>query len=479
MLIWDQELPELSASSPPPPPSAAAAAGPRGERSARPPRQPRLYVYDDLPAALQEPCLWPLTCLLHAKARSSAQRTLDPAQADYFWVPHKYPLESEAELDALLRFVTHERPWFNASLAADAAAGRAARARTILAFSCDHGPSPCFWSAQPCATPAGLARWRAEVNPASRSRALLFLQLSGKRDGGDAGDGRCCAGCFQRGKDVVLPPMTPGREWNFVDSAKDTADLSPWLGGEPAAAAFIATGASRPGAPRRDVSLWFAGSLMLSERPESDASGRMAAFAAVLGAAAARAGAGGEVADWAGLGRVSLTNTLHASAKGKTYPFERWAARSTVCLDPMGWAGGWAARYIALLAFGCVPLNSRPAAVALPFEEHPAVDWAAFALTWPSPHGENYSATLAEVLGGVLAREGAAGAAAAARLRALRAAGREAYTRFLWTSVNPVADEMARYIRLGGGHADGGEEEAPPDAWETLMELLGWRLVEQ
>jgi hypothetical protein len=303
--------------------------------------------------------------------------------------------------------------------------------------------------------------------------------------------------------------MTPGREWNFVDTVEAVAQASPWMGGPAAAEAFIARGEPRAGAPPRDVALWFAGSMFPHFGPANDPSGRVAAFHAVFGTHTMRtvrgvAGPGGETADWDGLGRVVLANTMHESQKWKAFPFETWAVRSVVCLDPMGWAGGWAARYIALLALGCVPLNSRPSAVALPLDGHPAVDWSAFTLPWPSPHGANFSASLQTVLRSVLpsttdaadrandaaaaaggggsgatsapAEAAAAGAAAAAaRLSALRAAGRQVYTRFLWTSVNPVAGEMARIIRMDGGQADGGEEEAPPDAWATLLDILGWR----
>ena len=200
---------------------------------------------------------------------------LEPEQADYFWVPHKYPLDDKGvELAELLHFLTQQRPWFNASLPS---------ARHILAFSCDHGPHPCFWPEPPCDTPAGHAKWAPAVNPASSQRGFLFLQPSGVRDGADTAPGTCCQGCFQNGKDISLPPMTPGREWNWVDSMEAVTARSPWLGSTVEAEAFVNAGASRPGAPERDISLWFAGSVVLPLPPGSDDRyGRSASFWAAL-----------------------------------------------------------------------------------------------------------------------------------------------------------------------------------------------------
>ena len=100
--------------------------------------------------------------------------------------------------------------------------------------------------------------------------------------------------------------------------------------------------------------------------------------------------------------------------------------------------------------------------MALAFEEHPEVDWGSFALHARSPLGVHWNETLRGVVGGALGGDGGA-------LRALRAEGGKVWTRFLWTSVNPVAAEFGRRIAEAAG-------ETPPDAWDTLMDILAWRL---
>ena len=396
--------------------------------------RPLIYGYD-LPLHMREPCLWPLTCKLHAAAASSPHRTLDGDEADYFWIPHKMPVDNETELRAILRIVVEEHPWFNAS----------ATARHIMVFSCDHGPSPCTWETQPCDNEQGLAAWPAAVNPASRERRLMFLSLNGVRDGADAGGG-CCLGCFQRGRDIVVPPFTPGRDWD-PDRSRATK-LSPWLASGEEEQAFVERGTPRDGAPRRDVLLWFAGALAAGLNPETDRSGRAAVFAA-FGSPDARDDARPPL-------KLEVLDTLRAPRGDKSTTFEDWAPRSLFCLDAMGTHGGWAARVVALLYYGCVPLNTRPADVALIFDEHPAVDWALFSVAAPSPLGPDYNDTLRAAL---------AAARAPAELKQRRAAARLVFTRFLWSSLSPGGDVA--------GEPTGGHER---DAWQTLLEILATRL---
>jgi hypothetical protein len=418
--------------SPPSPPPAAApavhAATTSGGGGDDDGPRPRIYVYD-LPERLRMPCHWPLTCVLHEAIAASPHRTRDPLAADYFWIPHKMPVLNDGELREILRIVTHDHPWFNDTVAAGVA-------RTIMVFSCDHGPAPCTWSQDPCSHEAGLREWAAAVNPAHGSRALMFLGPGGVRDGADAG-GPCCAGCFQRGKDVVLPAMTPGRDWDpHVGVA---SSLSPWLGSAPEADAFVASGAPRAGAPRRNVTLWFAGAAVeTSGQPGGDATGRAAPLAALRGQPG-----------------MELLNTANSAAGDKSTTFEAWAPLSVFCLDPMGTHGGWAARVTPALYYGCIPLDTRPADVARIFDEHPEVLWPDFAVQVPAPLGAAY----AERLRSALAEAGAPGP-----LRARRAAARAVYRRFLWT--------RARGHSLAGEpHGDGG-----PDALSTLMDILAARL---
>ena len=273
----------------------------------------------------------------------------------------------------------------------------------------------------------------------------MFLSLNGVRDGADAGGG-CCQGCFQAGRDIVLPPLTPGREWN-PDVAR-AQRLSPWLGSGVEEQAFIEAQTPRDGAPRRDVLLWFAGALGQGTAPETDRFGRAAPFAA-FGGPDARDDAQPPL-------QLQMLDTLHAAKGDKSATFEDWAPRALFCLDPMGTHGGWAARIVALLYYGCIPLNTRPESVALVFEEHPAVDWRSFAVHVPSPMGVDYNATLRSAL---------AAARTPGALRQRRAAARLVYTRMIWSS-----------LAHGGavaGEPRGGHER---DAWETLLEILHARL---
>jgi hypothetical protein len=381
-------------------------------------------VYD-LPAHLREPCHWPLTCLLHAAAERSPHRTLDASEADYFWVPNKMPVSNDTELREILAFVVQRHPWFNATVAAGTS-------RHIMVFSCDHGPAPCTWAEAPC--PGEL--WPDAVNPAVATRNLMFLGPNGVRDGADAGGG-CCSGCFQRGKDIVLPPMTPGRDWD-PDVAR-AGSLSPWLGSAAEAEAFVRDGTPRAGAPARDKLLWFAGAVT-GASAAGDTTGRAAPFAA-----------------WSGDASVELLDTAKHVKRDRAVTFEDWAPRGVFCLDPMGTHGGWAARAAPLLYHGCLPLNTRPANVALIFEEHPAVRWdgdGAFAVSVPAPMGPAFNASLQEAL-----RE----ASRPSALRRRREAARRVYTRFLWTGVQQRS--------LAGEPQGGGA-----DAWDTLMDILAARL---
>ena len=416
------------------PPDAASPLAPPARRL-----RPLLYVYD-LPESLREPCLWPLTCRLHAAAAASPHRTLDAGEADYFWIPHAMPVANDAQLRAILRFVVQDNPWFNATV-------QRKQARHIMVFSCDHGPSPCTWEALPCADERGLKEWPAEVNPASADRALMFLSLNGVRDGADAGGG-CCVGCFQAGRDVVLPPLTPGRDWE-PDVAR-AKRLSPWLASGDEEQAFLEAQLPRDGAPRRDTLLWFAGALSQGSASQAatDRTGRAAPFAAFAGADArdnARPALG-----------LQLLDTLSAPAGDKSTSFEDWAPRSLFCLDPMGTHEGWAARVVALLYYGCIPLNTRPSNVALIFDEHPGVDWSLFSVAVPAPMGAAFNATLRAAL---------AEARAPAALKQRRASARTVYPRFLWSS-------LAAGGSVAGEHT-GGQER---DAWATLLEILAARL---
>jgi hypothetical protein len=152
---------------------------------------------------------------------------------------------------------------------------------------------------------------------------------------------------------------------------------------------------------------------------------------------------------------MELLNTATAPKGDKSTTFEAWAPRSTFCLDPMGTHGGWAARVTPALFYGCVPLDTRPAAVARIFEEHPDVNWADFAVQVPAPLGAEYAA----VLRSALEEAGAPGP-----LRARRAAARDVWRRFLWT--------RARGRSLAGEPTDDGG----PDALQTLMDILAARL---
>jgi hypothetical protein len=394
---------------PGPPPAPLAPAPALQQPPARSSRlRPLIYVYD-LPESMREPCLWPLTCKLHTAAAASPHRTLNGDEADYYWIPHKMPVANETELRAILRVVVEEHPWFNATV------GEGRRARHIMSFSCDHGPSPCTWEAPPCDDARGLAEWPAPVNPASPERRLMFLSLNGVRDGADAGGG-CCLGCFQRGRDIVVPPLTPGRDWD--PERTRAVKLSPWLASGEEEQAFLEAQTPRDGAPRRDVLLWFAGAVAREAQPATDRTGRAAAFSA-FGGPDARDDARPAL-------RLELLDTLAAPRGDKSTTVEDWAPRALFCLDPMGTHGGWAARVVPLLYHGCVPLNTRPADVALIFEEHPAVDWHLFSVAAPAPLGPQFNATLRATL---------AAARTPAELKQRRAAGRLVYTRLLWSSL--------------------------------------------
>lgn len=128
-------------------------------------------------------------------------------------------------------------------------------------------------------------------------------------------------------------------------------------------------------------------------------------------------------------------------------------SNSTFCYCPLGHDAGDTDRYIPAILFGCIPVmlttsvkHGRPVPMAMPFEEHPDIDWSSFSVQVPLEE----LATLHETLAALTHSD----------LRRMRHAMSRVWRRFLWTGI------YGSYLGESGAE----------DAFETLMGVLRWRL---
>ena len=181
-------------------------------------------------------------------------RCADARRADFWWLMGPNNL---AQLVDKLEWAQHERPYWNASVAAarrDGGSGGGGGARHVAQLLTERGPGDSFPNAQLRLDRVMSSRFGPEINPASPSRAWLILTHNGMADLRDRGrnQGRCL-NCFQPGKDVVIPFPPATIDVPDCDSLRRISLWSP-------------VRAARATPPRRDTLFFYAGRIHPSMR---------------------------------------------------------------------------------------------------------------------------------------------------------------------------------------------------------------------
>ena len=174
------------------------------------PPKPRIYVHP-LPPALRRSCnWWHLGEDLGERLLASDHAEADPANADLFWV---YGCPNGDTILPAIRWIRQRGgPWWNSSVTAGAP-------RHVLVVGHEEGWAEVWrylvhWLRGPTGDHANHHHTWDELHPASPTRQLAIVQLSGKSDYPAAGERnpiRCvssdapCYVCFQPGKDVMVP----------------------------------------------------------------------------------------------------------------------------------------------------------------------------------------------------------------------------------------------------------------------------------
>ena len=196
---------------------------------------------------------WALTMRLLAHPA----RCADARRADYYWLmgPNNLP-----QLVDKLEWAQHERPYWNASVAAarhgggGGGGGDGGGARHVAQLLTERGPGDIFPNAQLRLEQVMSSRFGPEINPASPSRAWLILTHNGMADLRDRGrnQGRCL-NCFQPGKDIVIPFPPATIDVPGCDTLRQISLWSP-------------VRAARAAPPRRDTLFFYAGRIHPSMR---------------------------------------------------------------------------------------------------------------------------------------------------------------------------------------------------------------------
>ncbi|KAL3917847.1 MAG: hypothetical protein SGPRY_006242 [Prymnesium sp.] len=191
--------------------------------------RPRIFVYE-VPVGLRRSCgPWRLSEELGDAMLSSDHLEPDPTRADLFWI---YGCPNGDTILPMLSWIKLHLPYWNASV-------RAGSARHVLTVGHEEGWSEVWallgrlddsvrrWLASPLVDHSNRRHSWDDLHPASPTRQLISLQLSGKSDYMVNGhpirgvsSGAPCRICFQPDKDVMIPGF-PG----IMDYPDDTPKL--------------------------------------------------------------------------------------------------------------------------------------------------------------------------------------------------------------------------------------------------------------
>jgi hypothetical protein len=214
------------------------------------------------------------------------------------------------------------------------------------------------------------------------------------------------------------------------------AATSPWGAAGRARAAVVDATSHRRGGEARPTLLFYGGRIH-HEKRNDDPAGRAQLWLHHATRPGFRI-----VQSWVGNTQLQLNAT-----------FAEEMSNATFCYSPLGHDAGDTDRYIPAIMFGCIPVMLTSSAkggqripMALPLEEHPAIDWASFSVLvdmedLPQLH---------DILGRITHSD----------VRRMRHAMARVWHRFLWTTI------YGSYLG----------EDTSEDAFETLMGVLRWRL---
>jgi hypothetical protein len=405
--------------------SRARIASQRADPRRRP--RPRVFVYP-LPPALRRSCnWWRLPEDVGERLLRSDHVEADPRQADLFWV---YGCPNGDTILPALRWIKERYPFWNASVAASAP-------RHVLVVGHEEGWAEVWrylvhWLRGVKGDHANKAGTWDELHPASPTRQLALVQLSGRSDypaPGQRNPIRCvssnapCYVCFQPGKDVMVPGH-PG----LIDYPNRAA-----CAGFERHAAFDPSGLPLQRALSPQV--LFGGAVWtIPQGPGLYEPSRVVLYLCHKNASRERGldylivqteTQPESVYPW----QVESHIDLHARARHASY-----------CVVPEGKAGGYGHRAISYIMLGCVPIFSKELLSADLFGE--VINWSALALHVPPAAMPR--------LPWILSRDDA---------EARRRAAASVRRRLLWSSI---------YGACGLQGSEGGGS----DAFDTLMDVL-------
>ena len=400
--------------------------------AARTKPRPRVHVYS-LPPALRRSCnWWHLSESLGERLLRSAHVEADPSKADLFWI---YGCPNGDTILPALQWIARTRPQWNASLAGNTA-------KHVLVSGHEEGWAEVWHNAQHWlrgehADHENIRhRWDA-VHPASPTRQLALVQLTGKSDyaaEGAPGPVKAvsayapCLVCFQTRKDVAVPAH-PG----LVDypTAAECAAIA-------ALRAFDTNTGGGDGVPRPRTGspeVLFAGAVnTVPTGPGQYEPSRLVPYLCHKNASRRRG------LDYTIVQSETNLQSVRSWEVEDRIDVLASARHAQYCLVPEGKAGGYGHRAIAYLLLGCVPVFTTERFSHALLDD--AINWSAISLHVPPSDVPHLPKILARADGSALRR-------AAAGVR----------RRLLWASIYGPCHLRA--------HEGGGS-----DAFDTLMEVL-------
>ena len=351
----------------------------------------------------------------------------DPAAADLYWV---YGCPNGDTILPAIAWIKQSHAHWNASVAAGVP-------RHVIVAGHEEGWAEVWrylihWLRGAVGDHANKGHTWDELHPASHSRQLGVVQLSGRSDypaEGQPRPVRCvssdapCYVCFQPGKDVMVPGH-PG----LVDYPAGDCRRFDELG------AYARGPAGLPWPRRGSPQLLFGGAVWtIPQGPDLYEPSRLVLYLCHKNASL-------RGLDYSIVQSETQPESVHAWEVERRIDLIGTARHASFCVVPEGKAGGYGHRAIAYLMLGCVPVFSKER-FSVPFFEQ-AINWSTISLHVPPADMPR----LPQIL-------------ASADADALRRAAAGMRRRLLWASM------------YGPCHLrphEGGEE----DAFDTLMRVL-------
>ena len=397
--------------------------------------KPRVYVYP-LPPGLRRSCnWWHLPEDVGDRLLRSEYVEVDPFKADLFWV---YGCPNGDMILPTIRWIQRAHPHWNASVIAG-------RPRHALVVGHEEGWAEVWrylvhWLRGPSGDHANKQHAWDELHPASPTRQLAILQLSGRSDYAAEGQRypiRCvssdapCYVCFQPSKDVMIPGQPGLVDYPAGGVCNDLADLKAFDDG---ASASVGVPLPRRGSP----TLLFGGAVWtIPQGPGLFEASRLVPYLCHKNASRRSHGH----LDYLLVQTEVQPESVHPWQIEQRIDLLEIARHATYCLVPEGKAGGYGHRAIAYLMLGCVPIFTKERFSYAFFDS--ALNWSAISVHVPPAEIPKLPTILSRIDPNLLRR-------AAASIR----------RRLLWASI------------YGACHLRGRSAGGTSDAFDTLMAVL-------